>query len=133
MLDLARCYRAKQVTGYVDWYDWRYENWGVKWDIAEHSSYYDEADNRITFDVPWCFPEQGIQALSAKYPKVTFSGEFAEEQAGYFSGTFEASAGDLTVYYDEEFSDEAYERYFALCGGEEFYQYVDGKYVYIDD
>lgn len=132
-LAYARCYCAKQTTGYFSWYEWSCDNWGVKWDICESRCDYEPSENRITFDVPWAFPKAAIEALSAKYPDVSFSGEFAEEQAGYFSGKFEACDGDLLVDYDYEFSDEAYERYFALCGGEEFYQYVDGEYVYIDD
>lgn len=132
-LEIARCYRAIRLTGYADWYEWSYDNWGVKWDIDEHARSYIPEDNRISFEVPWCFPEAGIKALSRKYPKVIFSGEFAEEQAGYFTGTFTAEAGKLSIDYDIAFSDDAYERYFALCGGEESFEYIDGKYVFVDD
>lgn len=129
VLDIALSYRALQAIGYKDWYDWRNQNWGTKWDMEVFSI----EKNYIEFQVPWSLPEPLLRALFEKFPKVEFSGKFAEDQIGYLSGEFESVDGELIIYYDDSFSNEAYERYFSLCGGEEDYELIDGKYVYVED
>ncbi len=132
LTEIARCYLAKHLYGYFDWYTWSMENWGVKWDMdVVHVE-----KHRIEFDVPWCLPEPILYALFDKFPEMEFYGEFAEEQPGWFSGTFgsdEHSPGITSFHYDVEGSNEAYERYFSFWGGEEDYQFINGEYVYIDE
>lgn len=127
--DIARSYRAITQIGYESWYDWRLEHWGVKWDM----DIVDVTSNNIDFDVPWCIPEQVVVALFQQYPDVIFTGEFAEEQPGYFSGTFDSCGGQISIFYDLEFTNEAYERYFSFWGGEEDYQLINSEYTYIDN
>lgn len=128
-LEIARNYRAITTLGYESWYNWSVKHWGVKWDM----DITDVEPGKIEFDVPWCFPEPLIEALVAKFPEVQFVGEFAEEQPGWFSGTFDTENGIFSIDYDIEFTNEAYERYFSFWGGKEDYQLIDGEYVYIEE
>ena len=66
--------QAKTVTGYSDWYEWCYANWGVKWDasnlkIKELSDF-----NTIVFcfDSPWGTPTKFVKELSKMYPDAIF-------------------------------------------------------------
>ncbi len=66
--------QAKTVTGYSDWYEWCYANWGVKWDasnlkIKELSDF-----NTIvfSFDSPWGTPTKFVEELSKMYPDAIF-------------------------------------------------------------
>ncbi len=128
-LAIARSYHAKQATGYFEWYTWCNKHWGTKWDMQLSLL---EKDY-IIFEVPWSVPEAALQALSQKYPDINFEGEFVEEQVGYISGTISLSDGRCYLDNDEEYSNEAYERYFSLCGGEDEYKLTENGYVYIDD
>ena len=66
--------QAKTVTGYSDWYEWCYANWGVKWDasnlkIKELSDF-----NTVvfSFNSPWGTPQKFVEELSKMYPDAIF-------------------------------------------------------------
>ncbi len=87
----------------------------------------------IFFDVPWSVPTPLLEALAKKFPDVEFTGEFAEEQTGLYAGTFDFYEGSISLYADDEFSNEAYERCFSLYGGEDEYKLTSKGYIRIDD
>jgi len=66
--------QAKIATGFSDWYEWSYANWGVKWDasnlkIKELSDF-----NTIvfSFNSPWGTPTKFVEELSKMYPHAIF-------------------------------------------------------------
>jgi hypothetical protein len=70
--------------GAKDWYDWRVNNWGTKWEVSD---LFLKEDNNIdgnlialvyTFDTAWAPPEIGIQNISGMYKDVIFHLEFEE-------------------------------------------------------
>ncbi len=66
--------QAKTVTGYSDWYEWCYANWGVKWDasnlkIKELSDFNTMV---FSFDSPWGTPTKFVEELSKMYPDAIF-------------------------------------------------------------
>ncbi len=66
--------QAKTVTGYSDWYEWCYANWGVKWDasnlkIKELSDFNTMV---FSFDYPWGTPPKLVEELSKMYPDDIF-------------------------------------------------------------
>lgn len=69
-----------------DWYSWRIENWGTKWDVVRFSLetrfFAADVDGptqkvpmqvlEFSFDTAWSPPEAGIQAISLMYPNIKF-------------------------------------------------------------
>lgn len=74
------------------WYDWRINNWGVKWNAD--MNYIDKCigtdeygEITISFDTPWTTPTAWFEKLCEKYP--TLDMELAYHEAGMgFRGFF---------------------------------------------
>jgi hypothetical protein len=58
-----------------NWYDWRVEHWGTKWNACD--SYYDV--NGIDFTTAWSPPIPWLLALSKKYPDKQITLQYSEE------------------------------------------------------
>lgn len=121
--------------GATDWYEWSCNNWGTKWNA--HNTEVPSIENpEVYFDTAWSRPLPILQRLSQMYPNNSFKYEYAEEQAGYFSGECVFKNGELTS--NEEYdidSKESFEKYFELWGGEEEFKFNEktGTYDYIDE
>ena len=63
-------------TGHSDerWYDWRINNWGIKWDIADIDIEHEDK-NQITysFETPWGPPQEICEALREKFENVNIT------------------------------------------------------------
>jgi hypothetical protein len=76
-------------TGRTDerWYDWRIENWGIKWDIGDIDLQDEDPQQLIyTFETPWGPPEYICSALRKKFENLSITWFFDEpgcELAGY--------------------------------------------------
>ena len=71
-----------------DWYHWRYDNWGVKWDRSDiYFSDNDELNISMSFDTPWNPPEgvhNKVREILDDYASMTwFYRESGCEIAGY--------------------------------------------------
>lgn len=66
--------KALEETGYMEWYKWCVDNWGVKWDASNCKSKELSDFHTIiyTFDSPWGTPEHFVIELSKLYPDATF-------------------------------------------------------------
>ena len=80
-----------------DWYAWRNENWGTKWEpetynvgVAEDKSYM-----YIDFETAWSPPIQWLEKATIKYPNLTFTLDYREDGMG-FKGKAKASKGVLS-------------------------------------
>lgn len=87
----------KEYYGADDWYEWRYANWGCKWD-AGGDSWADADTWSFQFDTPWGYPDVFVGTFAQKayesYPESTFSWEWEEEQN--FGAVLEIAGGDVT-------------------------------------
>lgn len=76
-----------------DWYNWRLQNWGCKWDVGdidESCITYNEVETyesgdwityprvNVQFDTPWAPPVPFVMALSKRYPDCAMLLEFEE-------------------------------------------------------
>lgn len=66
--------QAFNETGYSNWYDWCYANWGVKWDACKLESKELSHFNTIiySFNSPWGTPQHFVEELSKLYPEAVF-------------------------------------------------------------
>ena len=72
----------------VDWYSWRIENWGVKWEIVvcelnDEDIEYDEIE--YSFHTAWDAPHPIIAKMSEMFPNLKFIHTFFE-RGMQFSG-----------------------------------------------
>ena len=66
--------------GADNWFDWRYKNWGVKWDASEDNW----EDEQVDFETPWGPPIKFFEKATREFPSLKFKLQFSEENMGYF-------------------------------------------------
>ena len=80
--------RYKKEHGSDNWYDWRVNNWGTKWNSYSCEIQEQEDDYVVyTFDTAWGPPTGVIEALREQCPDFSISAFFDEpgmEEAGYY-------------------------------------------------
>lgn len=82
-----------------DWYDWRCTNWGTKWNAYEIVC----NPYRTMFEMwtAWTTPFQVMVALSAKFPEVLVTVDFADEDLGSGNcGSYSIKGGELIEFVD---------------------------------
>jgi len=68
-----------------DWYKWRCENWGCKWDASEVSyTMYNNKKCEYTFSTPWNYPLPWLKTVSKKYPELIFNIKYEDEGFSFF-------------------------------------------------
>tara|TARA_R110002012_G_scaffold262446_1_gene444720 strand:+ start:326 stop:898 length:573 start_codon:yes stop_codon:yes gene_type:complete len=80
----------KSEYGYDNWYDWRNNNWGTKWDINTEVHVDDLHDEGCTliFQTAWSPPEPIVVKLQEMFPDLTFYGGYIGE-GWEFAGVFQ--------------------------------------------
>ena len=68
-----------RMYGARDWYDWRCDHWGTKWNTANAYSDFVNGELVYHFETAWSLAEPILQALFNKYPTLDFVWEFHEE------------------------------------------------------
>ena len=75
-------------TEYANWYDWRLDKWGVKWEasdvsVEDETSFQDKPtgnpDLIVNFYTPWGPPSGILQELTEKHPKARFYLRWSDE------------------------------------------------------
>lgn len=93
--------------GCVDWYDWRCEHWGTKWNAfdTQVSEITESADGcaeiQFFFDTAWSVPHRVFTALTGLYPNLRFSGSWFEEGISGNRGHWSAEGGIIEFEMDE--------------------------------
>jgi hypothetical protein len=131
-IELGKQYQSNmEKYNAFNWYDWCVQNWGTKWNSYE---LYTDDDNMISFQTAWSHPLPVIEALSKKFPEAIFDVKFADEDVSYNVGRYQMKNGVIIMDNSPvNGSKEAYELYFEIWGGEEFYNLVDGEYVFDEE
>lgn len=76
---------------WFNWYDWRRDKWGTKWDIDTNEL--SVSDSSVCFYMAWSCPLPVIVALSQKFPQFTFIICFEDEAMDY-EGRFAFKNGE---------------------------------------
>tara|TARA_Y100001951_G_C11247103_1_gene244035 strand:+ start:91 stop:723 length:633 start_codon:yes stop_codon:yes gene_type:complete len=80
----------KAKYGYTDWYDWRCEEWGTKWDACEaHVDHNDIDYFAVSFETAWSPPIAWIDNIMKDFPDLCFTLEY-EEPGMCFGGRLSA-------------------------------------------
>ncbi len=86
-----------------NWYNWNNEFWGVKWD-CDADLYQDEPEIlSYRFDSPWGPPMPVIDTLAKKYPDMSFTLNYEEEQG--WGGEVEWYGGQYEVKEEYDIPD----------------------------
>ena len=93
--------------GHADWYNWRVDNWGTKWDVGEcYISDIVKDYVHLDFDTAWSPPLPYYKALSKKYPLLTIEVEYSEPGMD-FAGIEKYQGGELME--SEEYTHGVYQ------------------------
>ena len=117
-----------------EWYEWRWSNWGTKWDACNSyvQKYNDELS--VQFDTAWEAPLPFLYALAEKYPDVKISCHFIEAGCE-ICGSFYSD--DMGIRVEEEeivFTDEYGEQLIQENNGDDYvYKYKKSGEVYDDE
>lgn len=95
-----------------NWYHWNIENWGTKWDMSDVDILEDtETSVLLTFSTAWSPPLAVFGALCEKYPNVSFSMSYEEEQGwGGEVDSYGEGQWGITNEYDIPTSHADYEK-----------------------
>jgi hypothetical protein len=109
--------------GSDNWYDWRLQNWGCKWDIDDREGRPTHSSAELIcfdFQTPWGPPERAIHTLSLKFPNLTFFLAHYEMGCG-FAGEMKVKNGESKgAYYDSEKDVDSFKQYVSERWGMEF-------------
>lgn len=76
----TRMKQYKKEFGYDNWYDWRLNNWGTKWDVYDFNLYVEEADNiECNFLSAWGPPLLWLTKAIEMFPKLHFRMDYIDE------------------------------------------------------
>ncbi len=115
--------------GAVDWYDWRRNNWGTKWNTT-NTEIPAEGVAEVYFDTAWSPVVALMQELSKQNPDCKFEYEYAEEQAAFMTGKFEFEKGKENGEKYKDYSKPAFETFFRLWGCEDEFVYDEKAETY---
>lgn len=94
--------KAEKVAkySYDNWYDWRFENWGSKWDAQDSSIEEDENGLTIDFCTAWSPAIPYIKQVAKMYPDLIFDLYFMET-GDWYAGRVTAKNEDVNEQYGE--------------------------------
>lgn len=114
-LEKGRIYLDNIINyGAPTWYEWRVKAWGCKWEAGNQEQV---SSDTIEFTTPWSAPVPVLQALSEKFPDITISSRWADEDVGVNTGEAEFKGGEISelTRFDAH-SKEAFELAAELWG-----------------
>ena len=118
--------------GYKDWYNFRCDKWGTKWNSSEAEWI---ADDCVEFETAWGFCHPIVKKLSEMFPDVAIEAEWSDEDAGSNTGSIEIhNKVYIRENYPDDRSNEAYKLYKELWGCDEIiYDEETDSYKWIDE
>ncbi len=88
-----------------NWYSWRIENWGTKWDLNEETNYTLNDNNLIyLFNTAWGPPTNWLVTTSKLYPTLKFNLVYGEPGMD-FGGNIKVFNGDCIEIDEYSYSE----------------------------
>src|SRR6056300_693710 len=107
------------LDGSEDWYSWRVNNWGTKWDVGGETEFVDRPDQTtvvLSFDSAWSPPvgfyefvkDQGFDVRASYFePGIGFCGDWIDGMDNYYEGEWQDFPDHLIEEYNmHEFFEE---------------------------
>ena len=89
--------------GAPSWYDWSIMHWGTKWNAYGYDGYTDYGMcDELTFQTAWAAPHPILERLSAMFPDIPFTHQWADENLGANCGERRYLSGEVTDWYIPE-------------------------------
>jgi hypothetical protein len=118
------------INNMPNWYNWRIENWGTKWNTYDiEMTRIDHENINYIFLTAWASPVNALIILSSKFPTLVFKLEYADEDIGNNCGYIEIVDGHI-VQDIVPTDNEAVEHALDIWDLHEQYEFVDGEYRY---
>lgn len=118
------------LYGSVNWYDWRCDNWGTKWNACDvYCDWFSDNELFYEFNTAWSAPYGVFEKIAEDYPDISFDVLYADEDVGSNCGriTFDASADRELVYWEPD------DRKSAVAFALEVLGYEDDVADYLDE
>lgn len=94
-----------QKYGATDWYVWRCDSWGTKWNASDTRKEVVENGVILTFDTAWSMPQPIFERLAAMFPDLDLSGCWADEDLGSNCGLWNAKDGVVAFVNERSLPD----------------------------
>ena len=85
-----------------DWYNWRIQNWGTKWNAYDQIK--TEKPNELYFLTAWSAPSEIYEALTKKFPNLTIEVDYADEDIGCNCGKMVFKDGKMVAKLETQCS-----------------------------
>ena len=82
----------------LNWYNWRVENWGTKWDVTNSDHYQDDGNTSFNFDSAWAPPTNALDFWSKANPDFLVQLEYWEPGMA-FVGCWDSDGTDDCYEY----------------------------------
>ena len=98
----------EEKYGYTDWYMWRINKWGTKWDACETQIYQDdEANFMVMFDSAWAPPVMWLEQIAPQFPELKFKMAYSEPGMNFCGVIYSNEDGTLSEEEGElQYTDE---------------------------
>ena len=123
--------------GFSDWYSWRVNSWGTKWDVTE-SCIIDNEDTEfaVSFDSAWSPPFPWLEYIAPQFPDLKFKMTYQEPGMGYCGvatwdseNGFDSEDGELE-YMDDDGNPVEYDGDAGKWKNIETGECIDEEYFY---
>ena len=94
-IDFNKVIPEPEYKNNTDWYDWRIQNWGTKWNAYEYVKTGNE--NELYFLTAWSAPKEIYESLTKKFPNLTIEVDYADENMVYNCGKMVFENGEMVA------------------------------------
>ena len=112
-----------------DWYGWRYENWGTKWDLDDVIIEVDDNKLELLYDTPWNPNGEFWKTISMDYPELRIRLAYME-LGMFFCGVMYIENGEC---FDNYQSDPSHEDMLDFCKEHDFTGHINWLEEEIDE
>ncbi len=123
------------VEGYTNWYDWRIENWGTKWDIYDHDlrclTLTEVSFITGPFCTAWGPPIEAYSIYLSKHNDVDIYSTY-EEEGMEFAGIYD-NGNDRSLNNITELCDQVINKTVPLEKQSPLFQELDRLYDFVEN